>query len=149
MTRPGASLGDIDLTFVISEGTRYKVRNVIFEGNKKIKTAELREGLQLHSGKPFIEAVREADKKLMSARYGEIGCIDTQINFEPRFTNQLGVVDLVYKIEEGEPYLLGELRIVGNARTKDKVIRREAVHGRAVARRGPGQEPDRDLPSSG
>ena len=37
------------------------------------------------------------------------------------------MVDLVYKIEEGEPYLLGELKIVGNERTKDKVIRREAA----------------------
>ena len=36
-------------------------------------------------------------------------------------------MDLLYKINEGEPYLLGELEIVGNDRTKDKVIRREAV----------------------
>ena len=127
VTRAGASLGHIDLTFVISEGTRYKVRNLIFEGNQKIKTAELREGLQLHSGKPFLDAVREADLKLMSARYSALGCIDTQINYEPRFTNQLGVVDLVYKIEEGESYLVGEFKIIGNTRTKDKVVRREAA----------------------
>jgi outer membrane protein insertion porin family len=127
VTRPGNSLGDTNLTFVISEGTRYKVRNLVFEGNSKIKTAELREGLQLHSGKPFLDAVREADLKLMMSRYNALGCIDTQINYEPRFTNQLGVVDLVYKIEEGEPYLVGELKIIGNTRTKDKVIRREAV----------------------
>ena len=63
----------------------------------------------------------------MASRYNAIGCIDTQIIFEPRFTNELGVVDLVYKIEEREPYLLGELKIIGNTRTKDKVIRREAV----------------------
>ena len=112
---------------MISEGTQYKVRNLIFEGNTKIKTSELREGLQLHSGKPFLDGVREADLKLMKSRYGALGCIDTQINFEPRFTNELGVVDLVYKIEEGEPYLVGELKIIGNTRTKDKVIRREAV----------------------
>ncbi|MFO0890999.1 MAG: POTRA domain-containing protein [Isosphaeraceae bacterium] len=127
VTKPGNSLGDVNLTFVISEGTRYKVRNLVFEGNKKVKTAELREGLQLHSGKPFLEAVREADLKLMMARYYALGCIDTQINYEPRFTNELGVVDLVYKIEEGEPYLVGEIKFVGNTRTKDKVIRREFV----------------------
>ena len=68
-----------------------------------------------------------ADIKLMSARYYALGCIDTQITYEPKFTNKLGVVDLVYKIEEGEAYLVGDLRIVGNTRTKDKVIRREAV----------------------
>ncbi len=63
----------------------------------------------------------------MLIKYGEIGCIDAQIACEPRFTNQLGVVDLVYKIEEREPYMMGELKIQGNGRTKDKVIRREAV----------------------
>ena len=112
---------------MVSEGTRYKVRNVIIEGNTKLKTEKLREDLELHSGKPFLMAVREADKNRMLIKYSEIGCIDTQIACEPRFTNQLGVVDLVYKIEEGEPYLMGELRINGNGRTKDKVIRREAV----------------------
>ena len=127
VTRPGVDPGHVDLTFVVSEGTRYKVRNVIIEGNTKLKTEKLREGLELHSGKPFMGTVREADKNRMLLKYGEIGCIDAQIVSEPRFTNELGVVDLVYKIEEHEPYMLGELRIQGNARTKDKVIRREAV----------------------
>jgi outer membrane protein insertion porin family len=125
VTRPGKSLGDVNLTFVVSEGTRYKVRNLVFDGNKKLKTPQLREGLQLHSGKPFLDAVREADLKLMMSRYYALGCIDTQINYEPRFTNQLGVVDLVYKIEEGEPFLVGDIKFIGNTRTKDKVIRRE------------------------
>ena len=69
VTRPGAKLGDINLTFVISEGTRYTVRNLIFDGNKRIKTSELREGLRLHSGKPFLEALPPGDMKVMSARY--------------------------------------------------------------------------------
>ena len=148
VTRPGDSLGDVNLTFVISEGTRYKVRNLVFEGNAKIKTNELREGLQLHSGKPFLDALREADLKLMMARYNALGCIKTQIDYEPKFTNQLGVVDLVYKIDEGEPFLVGELKIVGNTRTKDKVIRRESRDGGPAARRGPGQEPARNRPAA-
>ena len=71
--------------------------------------------------------MRDADKNRLLAKYYEIGCIEADIVIEPKFTEQHGVVDLVYKIEEKEPYLLGELEIVGNARTKDKVIRREAV----------------------
>jgi outer membrane protein insertion porin family len=127
VTRPGADPGTVDLTFVVAEGTRYKVRNVVIEGNTKLKTEFLRENLELHSGKPFMEGVREADKNRMLIKYGEIGCIDAQIACEPRFTNQLGVVDLVYKIEEHEPFMMGDLKIHGNGRTKDKVIRREAV----------------------
>jgi outer membrane protein insertion porin family len=127
VTRTGDKPGRVDLTFVVYEGTRYKVRNVILEGNSKIKGETLRADLELHSGKPFMMVVRDADKNRMLLKYGDIGCIDAQITVEPRFTNQLGVVDLVYKIEEGEPYTLAELRVQGNTRTRDKVIRREAV----------------------
>ncbi|MBV8381601.1 MAG: BamA/TamA family outer membrane protein [Planctomycetaceae bacterium] len=127
VTRTGASLGDTHLTFVISEGTRYSVRNIKFEGNQKLSEAKLREGLLLHSGKPILDSLKEADRKNLLAKYYEIGCIDTQILPEPRYTDQTGVVDLVYRVEEGEPYLLGELIVRGNERTKDKVIRREAL----------------------
>jgi outer membrane protein insertion porin family len=126
VTRP-TNEGKVELTFVVSEGTRYQVRNVIIEGNTKIKTAVLREGMELHSGKPFLDAVRDADKNRLLAKYYELGCIETEIVIEPKFTEQHGVVDLVYKIEEKDSYLLGELEIRGNARTKDKVLRREAV----------------------
>jgi outer membrane protein insertion porin family len=127
VTRAGSDTGEIELTFVVHEGMQYKVRDVIIEGNSKIKTAALKDDLELHSGRPFLQAVRDADKTRMLVKYNEIGCIDTQIVAEPRWTNQVGIVDLVYKIEEGEPYLLGELRIQGNTRTRDKVLRREAV----------------------
>jgi len=127
VTQFGATPGKLDITFVVSEGTQYKVRNLIIEGNHRIKTEALRKDLELHSGKPFKMAVRDADKNRMLIQYGEIGCIDAQIECEPRFTNELGVVDLVYRIDERQPYTLGELEIVGNERTMDKVIRREAV----------------------
>ena len=126
-TRAGSDPGQIDLTFVVYEGKRYTVRDVVIEGNSKIKTAILKDDLELHSGRPFLQAVRDADKARMLIKYNDIGCIDTQIVAEPRWTNEAGVVDLVYKIEEGEPYLLAELKIQGNSRTRDKVIRREAV----------------------
>ena len=124
---PAPSLGDVRLTFVISEGIQYKVRKLVFEGNKKIPTAKLLEGLTLHSGQPFRDTMRDADRKTLISKYYSIGCIDTQILPEPKVTDEVGVVDLVYKIEEGEPYLLGVLDVRGNERTRDKVIRREAV----------------------
>ncbi len=127
VTKFATTPGKLDITFVVSEGTQYKVRNLIIEGNQRIKTEALRKDLELHSGKPFRMAVRDADKNRMLIQYGEIGCIDAQIECEPRFTNELGVVDLVYKIDERQPFTLGELEIVGNVRTMDKVIRREAV----------------------
>jgi hypothetical protein len=139
VTQSAEAPGKVDVTFVIFEGTRYKVRNVVIEGNSKIKTEALRKDLELHSGKPFILAVREADKNRMLIKYGEIGCIDAEVGCEPKFTDQPGIVDLVYKIEEHEPYVSGELRIEGDARTKRKVHRREA----AMMRLSSGQAADK------
>jgi outer membrane protein insertion porin family len=81
----------------------------------------------LHSLKPFLTALKEADKNRMLIKYGEIGDIDAQIVAEPRFTDQPGVVDLLYNIEEHGQFMSSELRFRGNARTEDKAIRRKSV----------------------
>jgi hypothetical protein len=127
VTHAAEALGKVDVTFVVSEGRRYSVRSVAIEGNSQIKTRALRKGLELDSGKPFIAAVREADRNRMLIKYAKIGCIDAEICCEPKFTEQAGVVDLVYKIEEHEPYVLGALQIKGGARTKKKGLRREVA----------------------
>ena len=126
VSRPGASLGDREVTFVISEGVQYTVRDIIFEGNEKLTEEQLRDGLALHSNVPFNDNLREADRKAIETKYFQIGCIDTRILPEPRYVNERGVIDLLYRIEEGKPYILGQLIVKGNARTRDKVIRREA-----------------------
>src|SRR5262249_52628664 len=41
VTRAGSRLGDVRILYVIAEGIRYKVRNISFEGNKKLKDALL------------------------------------------------------------------------------------------------------------
>ena len=111
VTRPGNDPGEVDLTFVIAEGTQYRVRNLIIEGNYQDQDGSASRGNGAALGQAVPDRSRDADRNRMLAKYNEIGCIDTEIVIEPRFTNQHGVVDLVYKIEEGEPYLLGELKI--------------------------------------
>ena len=112
VTRPRAEQGLVDLTFVISEGTRYSVRNVIIEGNTSITSDELRKDLELRSGKPFTRAMKEADNNRILLRYGAIDFVDAQIMSEHRFTSDRGVVDLVYKIEQNGPsFLFQEQRI--------------------------------------
>jgi outer membrane protein insertion porin family len=126
--RPGTPFGNIDLVFVISEGVQYHVRNIKFEGNEKIPTAKLRDGMLLHAGLAYSDALGDADRKSLETKYGALGCIDVEINRESvPVDGEKGVVDLTYHIKEGEPYLLGRLIFKGNGRTRDRVLRREAV----------------------
>lgn len=128
VVRSGTTYGQRVLTFVVHEGSQYKVRNILFEGNEQIATAKLKEGMSLHSGQPFSDVLRESDRKALTAKYYDLGCIFTQIEAEPRYVDPAhGVIDLVYKIKESTPYMLGDLIVKGNVTTKDKVIRREAI----------------------
>lgn len=127
--KPASNLGERVVEYAIWEGVQYKVRDVAFEGNEQIATDLLREGLMLHSGQPFRQEVFDADVKRIEEKYGEIGCIDAMVDVERKFADpekQPGVVDLVYKIQEGEPYTLGRFLVQGNRTTRDSVIRREA-----------------------
>jgi outer membrane protein insertion porin family len=124
--RMGSGPSDAKLTFAISEGTQFKVRNIRFDGNQLIATDALMKGMIMHSGRPFNQTFQEADAKFLNTKYGEIGCIDAQVAPQVIYTDKSDVVDLVYHVEEGEPYLLGEFIVKGNARTRDEVLRREA-----------------------
>ena len=49
------------MTFVIDEGPRFKVRNIVFDGNRVFNADELKQGLKLHSGEFYSDAMIEAD----------------------------------------------------------------------------------------
>ncbi len=126
VTRTGASLGDIRIEFDIKEGPRYKVREVVIEGNEKLAAKDLRDGLLVKKGAPYQLTLVEADKKRLLAKYYALGCIKAEVAADYRATEEPGVVDQLYKINEGPAFLMAELKIKGNDHTLDKVIRREA-----------------------
>ncbi|CAN5776566.1 hypothetical protein BH23PLA1_BH23PLA1_24400 [soil metagenome] len=127
VVRHTGKLGAVELVYVISEGPQYTVREIRFDGNDKLSEEELRDGLVMHSGEPLRDDVRQRDAITLRQKYSSIGCIDINILPEPRFTDTPGVVDLVYHIEEGDQYILGQIHVRGNERTRDKVIRRELL----------------------
>ncbi len=137
-TESGSTVGDRRLTFVISEGIQYKVRNITFQGNERLTDAQIKEMLVLHSGQPFNDSVREADLKKLNEKYSSLGCIDIQVRDERKYTDQPGIIDIAYEIQEGQMYRVGEITVAGNQRTRDKVVRRELLMAGLV----PGQPLD-------
>ncbi len=137
VTRLGADVGDRRVTFVISEGPQYKVRNVEFHGNERLTTAALKAGMAMKPGQPYLDSVREVDQKALRDRYAALGCVDVEIQ-ETRKWGGPAVLDVTYDIKEGDLYQIGEINIVGNQRTRDKVVRRELLMASLV----PGQALD-------
>ena len=99
------------LTFVISEGPRYSVRNVSFIGNSKFKSEFLSRDLKLKSGEAFNQSKMDADLGLIRDIYGGRGFVFADIKADPRFLEEPGQLDLVYNVAEGQRYRVGKINV--------------------------------------
>ena len=105
------------LTFVIQEGPRYQVRNVSFLGNTKFPTSALAEKVKLKNtteAEPifFNQAQMKADVLAIQDLYGADGYVFCDVKADPRYLEQKGWMDLVYKIKEGDRYKIGAIKVV-------------------------------------
>ena len=105
----------LNLRFIINEGPRYRVRQVSFIGNQVYQPQQLESLLELRpneTGSPeFTVAEMNADVEVLRELYGGQGFIFANIVAEPRFLEEPGLMDIIYKIEEGKQYYAGEIRV--------------------------------------
>jgi outer membrane protein assembly factor BamA len=66
----------------------------------------------------------ENDAKAIRGRYGESGYIYVTVRVVRVFSETPGLVRITFEIDEGEQFRVGHVRVRGNTRTKDKVVRR-------------------------
>lgn len=106
------------------EGPRYRFGHVTWSGNKSVPTTALTLISVPRAGAPYNET--QIQKTLESAYtlYQEQGYLF--LNIDPRFTDRDSIVDVDFVIQEGNRSRVADLKIVGNTRTKENVIRREA-----------------------
>ncbi len=116
---------DVDLVFVIEEGTRYKVQEIAIQGNEALTEDTLRSRLNLLPGKFARDEILKRDVKAIEDTYGAQGYVGTHI--EPRYDylEEPGIVRLRYTIDEAPQVRFGRVTIRGNKQTHDEVIRRE------------------------
>ena len=124
--------GDEDLVIdvEVAEGPRYHVRNVVFEGNTLFTDDQLRFALGVDRGDVYNGSQLERnlryspDHSDVSSLYQDSGHL--RFNVEQEVVEVPGdSLDLYFEITEGEVYEFGNVRIAGNTRTKEHVIRRE------------------------
>ncbi|HUK81163.1 MAG TPA: outer membrane protein assembly factor BamA [Verrucomicrobiae bacterium] len=115
----------IDIHIDIFEGQQYKVGTISIEGNKLFPTIELERRLKMTTGKVFTPDGLSKDMKSIEDYYGARGYLDTTVR-PTRIPNvETGRIDITYSVHEGELTYIEMIRIRGNTKTKDKVIRRE------------------------
>ena len=117
------------VTFKIDEGNQYKVSQLTFAGELITTDEELGALLKLKSGEIFRGSLLAEDIAGLTTFYGDKGYAFA--NVEPGFKldRQNLTVDVQFKIEQGPEVYIRQIDIVGNTRTRDKVIRREIPIG--------------------
>ncbi|MGR3311634.1 MAG: outer membrane protein assembly factor BamA [Candidatus Brocadiales bacterium] len=115
----------ITIIFYIDEGERYYVDTITIKGNTIFSNRELRSSLTLREGAPFLNKKFEEDTRKIKMLYGEQGFLKASVVPRRFFTPQEAKVNINYEIVEDERYYVNKIKISGNDRTKDNVIRRE------------------------
>ncbi len=120
----------------INEGPRYHVSEVNIKGNNVFGNKELVKKVKLKPGSPYRRELIDKDMDAISELYDQNGYLHSvkhEIAYGLRGTD----VRLTYIVGEGPQIFIGKIRIEGNDRTRDNVIRRElSVHpGQKFSRR--------------
>ena len=102
---------DVNLHYSVTEGRRYAVREIRFEGNQIIATGQLKTDSKLMPGDKFSSYPLSKDVTRMLGYYGELGHYFASVNPVPHFTEQEGIVDLVFEIDEDRPRYVRDVNV--------------------------------------
>ena len=129
----------VTLRFVIDEGPRYKIRNVSFVGNSVFNHDQLSQMVELRPSNAVQRTLggvnipgvlgesQTADGSLVMPEfnsgkmnqdlvalrdlYGANGYVFSNVEVQTRFLEEPGMLDLVYKIKEGEQYRVRNINV--------------------------------------
>lgn len=112
--------------FQIDEGRKYLVGNVQIKNNTVLSAEEIKKSLKLIApNKVFSSDSMQDDSGTIQSLYFDKGYIFAQVSHTHYLNPQTDRVDVTYSIEEGEAGYVDKIKIRGNVKTKDVVIRRE------------------------
>ncbi|TXT36462.1 MAG: outer membrane protein, partial [Planctomycetota bacterium] len=94
------------ITYRIQEGPRFKIRDLIIDGNKIFSKDELAANLKLRSGDFYNARHMSKDVDGIKERYGALGRTFANAEPVPRFLEEPGTMDLVYQINEDRVYTI-------------------------------------------
>lgn len=122
------------LNFVIDEGERYRIRQIRADGSKKVAANELMQAIEARQGEYFNLGRMQRDLNTIRDHYGSQGYIFADIKAEPRFQEEPGLIDVVFKIDEGKQYRVG--RVLVNIEGENPHTRQSVVLNRLSIRPG-------------
>ena len=113
------------ISIYVEEGEQYQVGSYDFSGDLLFPKDELKKEIKLLEGKTFAISERNADIQRLTEKYQDLGYAFANVIPKMEFNDEAKTVSIDYGFEKGNLVHFGEIRILGNTKTYDKVIRRE------------------------
>jgi outer membrane protein insertion porin family len=115
----------IYITYHIEEGEQYNVGEVDFAGDLLFPKSELMSVVKIKDNEVFAVDVMQKDIADLQAKYGDLGYAFANVIPRYAFHDKEKKVDLVFEFEKGNKVYFGSINVVGNSKSRDKVVRRE------------------------
>ncbi len=109
----------------VTEGDRYTVGEVKFEGLTVFKEEAIRNLFKLETGDVYNDSKLKKGYDKLRDIYGSVGYFQMTGFTKRKPDAEKKTVDLTLSMEEDKRYYVGKIRFTGNDTTRDKVIRRE------------------------
>lgn len=106
------------------EGPEYYFGKTTFKNNKELSSNSLKKTIKYKEGQIFNSDTYDKSLTEIYTAYQEIGHLHVRVD-DQKTTRADSILDISYDVAEGLPSHINLVRIVGNNKTKDKVIRRE------------------------
>jgi len=113
------------IVITVDEGRKYLVGAISIKGNIVFPEKELRNRLSMIADTPFSHQGLRYDIFAVQQFYYHKGYMFANVDADTIFNENTGRVDVLYKVKEREITYIDKVKIRGNTKTKDIVIRRE------------------------
>jgi len=115
---------DVEVRFRVEEGSRFYFARPTWEDATIFDDEFIQSMLLFQQGDPYNRSQVDATLAQLYNIYTERGYL-VNLRIRPDITEYADTVRVNYIVQEGEPSRVDVINIIGNSRTKERVIRRE------------------------
>ena len=114
-----------DLDFYIKEGTQYKTNSItIYLNTEILDPKEIYPELKLKKDRVFNVKKLRKDADYIKTMVADLGYAFTQVRYDIKKDEKNGTADVIFNVVPGDKVFIRDVKISGNSRTLDRVIRR-------------------------
>ncbi|CAI8370434.1 MAG: Outer membrane protein assembly factor BamA [Flavobacterium sp. SCGC AAA160-P02] len=126
-----SDLNVVDMSVYIDKGSKIKIKNINFQGNKALSDGKLRSSMsntkrkflgRFWKGSKYIDEKFNEDLESILDTYSRLGYRDARILSDSISWNDDNTINIFLKLEEGKQYIFGDIIYVGNKSYTDEQL---------------------------